>query len=273
MTPPPHLAASLAALLLLPPPLSVPAAAQQGLTLRLEVAASPLERADALYAEGAPASALRLLEERIERGPDDHAARWRAARAALSLGLLEASEEAQNRWYERAILHGERARALAPDDLDGLYWLLAAKGRLAIQSPPRTTARLAREVYELAHGVLAVDSLHAGAWNALGKLNYEVMRLSSFERFLARVFLGNEALRRTSWEDAERFHLRAVELDGANPLFRLDLGTTYLFTERYAEAATELQLALDLPPRHPGDALYKEEARRYLGFAREGRRP
>lgn len=249
------------------------AAAQQTIPLHLEPGASVPEQAEELYRAHRSEEAFHTLAAHLEIHPDDYEARWKAARAAVSAGLLAEGEEEQNRWYRAGIVHGERARELRPEGLEGLYWLTANKGRLAIQLPPKPTADLAVEVQRLAEHMLELDPHHAGAFNALGKIHYEVMRLSSFERFLAKMFLGSEALHGKSWEEAERLHLRAVELDPAHPLYRLDLGTTYLFTERYELAAAELRRALELPHRHPGDELYKREARYYLRFAEERRKP
>jgi len=65
-----------------------------------------------------------------------------------------------------------------------------------------------------------------------------------------------------------------VALDAsAPPLFHLDLGNVLLHSERYQLAEAELQLALDLPNSHPGDALYAREARGQLQRAREQRVP
>ena len=232
-----------------------------------------LERAESFYREREPEEALSALEEHLALHPDDYRARWLAARAAASVGLLQGSEEEQNPWFRRGVAHAEEAVALRAEGVEGLYWLTVNVGRLAFTLSPRETADAAQEIYLLAHRILALDSLHAGAWNALGKLNFEVMRLSAFERFLARIFLGNDALRLTSWENALAFNTRAVELDPTNPSFRLDLGVVHLFRGRYEEAARELQSVLDLPLRHPGDVLYQREASELLPFALERRKP
>jgi hypothetical protein len=57
------------------------------------------------------------------------------------------------------------------------------------------------------------------------------------------------------------------------PLFRFDLGRTYLHTRRYDLAERELRTALDLPDRHPGDAVFKREALEALAAVLERRGP
>jgi tetratricopeptide (TPR) repeat protein len=229
--------------------------------------------ADALYQVGDAGQAFALLEAYLLTVPTDYQARWKAARAAVSVGLLQPTEDEQNAWYRRGIVHGREAARLEPAGVEGLYWLAANQGRLAIQVWPRAQAAGALEVYRLARRLLTIDSLHAGAHNALGKIAYEVMRLSVLERLLARTLVGNEALAGASWEAAERHLKKAVEIDPEMPLFHLDLGRTYLDTDRLDLAGRHLMLALELPARHPGDALYKQEAAEALAALREQRRP
>ncbi|MSR35598.1 MAG: tetratricopeptide repeat protein [Gemmatimonadetes bacterium] len=205
--------------------------------------------------------------------PGSYEARWKAARAAVSLGLLAGDRDEGKRWLERASADGTAAVRIDPNGTDGLYWLIAATGRLSFLQSPRGAAQAAQRVYELAHRLLALDSLHAGAHDALGKLAYRVMRLSGAGRFFGRAFFGYEALRTASWERAERHLARAVELDPSWPVVHADLGEAYLHMGRYEEAARELQRALDLPGRHPGDRAYQQKAAEELAFARGMRKP
>lgn len=240
----------------------------------LPVEPAAAARAQALYDAGDAEGAFALLEAQLASRPDDYDVRWQAARAAVAVGLLRPTEAEQNEWYRKGMAHGAAAARLRPDGTEGLFWLTANQGRLAIQVSPGESADLALEVYRRAHRILELDPDHAGAHNVLGKLAYEVMVLSAVERFLARTLAGdNEALDGASWEEAERRLTRAVELDPEMPLFRFDLGRTYLQTERWEMAVTELEKVLELPDRHPGDALFKREAREALEAARQRRKP
>ena len=60
----------------------------------------------------------------------------------MVLGLLAEEEEEQNAWYRRGEDHA--ARAVSADSLaiDALFWLAAAKGRLALQAGAREAAEL-----------------------------------------------------------------------------------------------------------------------------------
>ena len=120
------------------------------------------------------------------------------------------------------------------------------------------------EVYELAHRLLDMDSLHAGANLALGVLNYEVQALSSVKRFIATRILGNRAFRLTSWDDAKRYLGRAVELEPDFILFHLDLGKMYLARDQLDLARQAFRRVIELQPVHPTDPKFQETAARLL---------
>jgi tetratricopeptide (TPR) repeat protein len=220
--------------------------------------------ADALYFDGKVEEAFDLLIEHVEVHPDDYHALWRAARAGVVAGMLRVGITSQNERLDPAILLGDRAVELRPDGVDGLYWRGAAEGRRALNAGNDYAARLAQRVYDDAHAILALDSLHGGAYNLLGRVNYEIMDLPRIARFLARRLVGNEALHDSSWEDAEEYLTRAAELWPDNVLFQLDLGELYRRRGRDDEARAQLQKVVEMPSVHPADGYFKDSARRFL---------
>ena len=187
-----------------------------------------------------------------------------AARSAVAQGLLSRGNEIQNQWYRIGESYARRATEVEPESLEGLYWLLTAKGLRAAQSGGRDAAALGGEVYDLAHIVLEKDSLHAGAHHALGVLNYRVRRLSGIQRFVAQNFMGSRVIPLTSWEDAERYLTRAVALRPEYILFHLDLGRLYLHRGPKEEARRHLERALELPELEPPDWRFQATAERRL---------
>ena len=228
------------------------------------VAADAIIGADALYFAGSPLEAYELLAAHLESNPSDYDALWRASRAAVVIGVVKEGINAQNEWLDPAIVLGDRAVAQRPDGLDGLYWRGAAEGRRALNAGNNYAARLVQRVYDDAHAILAMDSLHGGAHNLLGRVNYEVMDLPRVSRFLARRLVGNQALHDSSWEAAELHLRRAVELWPENVLFQLDLGELYQRRGRDEEARAAYQRVTQMSPVHPPDAVFKESARRFL---------
>ena len=220
--------------------------------------------ADMLYGEHLVAESLEVLEGILDLEPESYQGLRDAARSAIALGLLSRGREIQNQWYKIGESYARRATEVEPENIVGLYWLLTAKGLRAAQTGGREASALGGEVYDLAHRVLEMDSLHAGAYHALGVLNYRVRRLSWMERFVARNFLGADVMNSTSWEDAERYLLRAVELRPEYILFHLDLGRMYLNRDRKDEARSHLERVLELPVLEPPDPRFQAIAERRL---------
>lgn len=223
-----------------------------------------LAEADMLYTAGEPELALNRLEAHLAADSTDYGALWRAARSAVVLGIEEEDHRDQNAWLDPAILFAERAVALRPDGIDGIYWRGVASGRRAMNAGPGYAVELAEVVYEDAHAILAADSLHGGAHNMLGKLNYEIMSLSRVKRLIARTFMGNDALDDTSWENAEYYLHRAAEVWPDFVLFHFDLGQLYEKRDRRELAVREMLHVLALPAAHPTDIGLQEQARELL---------
>lgn len=240
--------------------LASPAAGQSAPPLRPSVAL----QADALFEAGEVDRSFALLEAHLARRPDDYGGCWRAARAALALALLaDDRPEARDAWLEEAIALGERAAALEPLGTQGLFWRLAAKGRLALHQGPFRTLDLAKQVHREALALLDLDPLNAGAHDVLGRLDLEVMSLPGWKRAFARRFAG-AALRDTSWESGQ-YHLEwAAEADPDRVLYQRDLGALYLGRGEITLAQRALERALRLPATLPGDELFKAEARQLM---------
>jgi len=217
--------------------------------------------ADSLFFSMEPLASFRRLEARVDIAPNDYEARWRAARAALVLGVIEEDRERTDRWLRIAVQHASEALALRPDNVDAIAWLAAAKGRLAQDiAGVREQVRLAKEVWALTQEALAIDGNHALANSVFGKLNQEVRSLSGFERFIARTFMGGgDPMKYSSWEDAEEHILRALENEPGTVLFYKDLGDTYRLQDKLDLARTAYQEGLAAPDRYPSDPMWKEQ--------------
>ena len=215
--------------------------------------------ADSLFFSMEPLASFRRLEARVDVAPNDYEARWRAARAALVLGVIEDDRERTDRWLRIAVQHGSEALTLQPDNVDAMAWLAAAKGRLATDiAGIREQVRLGQEVWDLTQEILAIDHNHALANDVLGKLNQEVRSLSGFERFIARTFLGGgDPMKYSSWENSEEHLLRALASEPATVLFYLDLGDTYRLQGKLDLARTTYQEGLTLPDLYPLDPKLK----------------
>ncbi len=209
---------------------------------------------DRLYDQLRGEESLRAYEGVVAREPENFEALWRAARGALVLGEVEKRDPvARDALYRKAREYASRAIAVDSLRIEGHYWLVSTKGREALHASFSTAARLAGEVYDEAHGVLARDPLHAGAHYVLGALNLEVMKLPRIKRWLGRKVLGNRGLYDTSWKNGRTFLERAVELEPEMILFRYDLARLYELRGEHEAARGEFERLVTLERKHPMD--------------------
>lgn len=224
----------------------------------------PIAEADMLYLAGEPRLSLERLEAYLETDSLDYDALWRAARAAVVIGIDEEDNRVQNGWLDPALDYARRAADVRPGEIDGLYWRGVSAGRRAMNAGPGYAVELAQMVYDDANAILAVDSLHGGAHNMLGKLNYEIMSLSRVKRAIARTFMGNPALDDSSWEQAEYHLRRAAEVWPDFVLFHFDLAQLYRKRGNRDEAIAAYERALALTAVHPTDHRLQAQAREAL---------
>lgn len=235
-----------------------------GLADAQPVVADAVAGADALYFAGEANQAYESLKSHLDANPNDYEALWRASRAAVVIGMVREGITAQNEFLDPAIVLGDRAVAERPQGIEGLYWRGAAEGRRALNAGNDYASRLVQRVFDDAHAILALDSMHAGAHNLLGRVNYEIMDLSRVERLLARMLVSNQAIRESSWDGAALHLRRAAELDPNNVLYWLDLGQLYMRRGRDEDAATVLHRVTEMRSVHPPDDVFKDTARRWL---------
>lgn len=226
-------------------------------------------RADSLYFAGEAEASWDLLRTDAPRGSRTADRRWRAIRAAVALGMAPGTATEQNHWLDQAVRLAEEAKDPGPPTVDELFWGAAAEGRRALNAGPRYAGELGTRARDDARVVLAVDSLHGGAHNVLGRVGLEVMSLSRIQRILARA-TGTPFPGDTNWEDAEHHLRRATELWPYMVLYHLDLAKLLVRRGRHAEARAALERALSTPSLHPPDASLKEEARALLASLGRG---
>lgn len=220
---------------------------------------------DRLYSQLRGEESLRAYEGVVERETENFEALWRAARGALVLGDMEKQNPAaRDALYRKARAYAARAIVVDSLRIEGRFWLVSAKGRQALYASFSTGARLAGEVYDEAHGLLARDSLYAGAHYVLGVLNYEVMKLPRIKRWLGRKVLGNEGLYDTSWENGRRYLERAVELDPGMILFGYDLARFYETLGENEAARAEFKRLVTLERTHPMDERLQASAEQHI---------
>jgi hypothetical protein len=131
--------------------------------------------------------------------------------------------------------------AVGPDDIELQYTMAAVIGARAEIERGLGQIEAAKEAHARARTVLAMDPGHPGAQHILGRLNFEVLRMSRVKRFLATRVLGGGELAAANWGEARRMLEAGAVGDPCSPdhnyhLARLyaEVGDVHLARERLA---------------------------------------
>ena len=169
--------------------ISTPAAAQTVPTL----VAGGVAAADARN----PAQALRDFQAAMAVDSTSYEANWRASIAAVDIGKQtpdSVPSPSRDSLYRLAERYATRAVAANPDGADGYFALANAIGRTSLTLGKKERVRRAGEIRTDALRAIELNPRQDGAFHVMGRWNAEIMRLSSFQRFFAKSFLGRGRL-------------------------------------------------------------------------------
>jgi tetratricopeptide (TPR) repeat protein len=219
---------------------------------------------DAAYAAFRAEAALKQFEAAIGAGASDPSLLVKASRTAVDIGEGLTDSDRQAASFRLGEQYARRAVEVAPRDAESQFALARALGRTALSVGVRTRVRYAVEVRDHALAALRLHPDHPGALHVMGMWNAEIMRLSGFERFLARTIMGGAVLKTASWSEAVRYLERAVEVDPDRLTHHLDLGLVYRDVGETSKAVTELGTVVNGPRSDVNDPLYKRQAQAAL---------
>ena len=133
----------------------------------------------------------------------------KASRTAVDLGESLTDAARKKELFRKGERYARRAVAADSTNAEAWFHLARALGRTALSVGVRDRVKYAVEIRKCAQRSLALNPDHAGALHVLGMWNAEVKRLSGFELFFARNFLGGGVLGQANWKDAVSYMERA----------------------------------------------------------------
>lgn len=208
-----------------------------------------------------PATALTHLEAALAADARSYEANWRAAEVLMDIGKQtpdSVKSPARDSLYARAEGYGRTATEVNPEGADGHFVLAAAIGRASLTRSKKERVRRAAEIRSEALRALELNPEHHQTYHVLGRWNAEIMRLSGFQRFFARTFLGGKIFHAASWDSAVVYMDKAVALAPEDIYHQLDLAEILIDRGRYAEARIHLGQVEHLPIVDVMDPAYQE---------------
>jgi tetratricopeptide (TPR) repeat protein len=224
-------------------------------------AAEHVALGDSAHAAFDPATALEHYQAAIQLDSANADALGKASRSVMDLSEAEGDKNKRSQLFRQGESYARRAVALNPRDPELQFHLARALGRAALAVGVRERVKYAVEIRSTALKALELDSLHPGALHVIAMWNAEVMRLSGFERFMAKNLLGGRVFGQANWNEAVRNLERAVEVDPERLSHRLDLGMIYADVGQKAKAREMLQWVVNAEKRTDfNDPRYKRDA-------------
>lgn len=237
------------------------------LTLPGQTAADYVASGIELSENRRPQGAYEQFERALELEPTSYEANWRAAQALVDVGKQtpdSVKSPARDSLYAQAERYARAAVEANPEGADGHYILAAAIGRASLTKSKKERVRRAAEIRSEALRALDLDPRHDKAYHVMGRWHAEIMRLSGFERFFAKTFLGGKIFGEASWNGAIENLERATGLAPQVIYHHLVLAEVLIDRKRYQEARLGLQRVIDLPVFDVMDPQYKQDAERLL---------
>jgi len=193
----------------------------------------------------------------------DYGALWRASQALVDIGKQLPGSQAARRdsLYDEGLAFAHRAVAVNSNGAEGHFMVAVAVGRVALTKGARERVNYARVVREEALRATELNPRHDGALHVLGRWNAEIMRLPGITKFFAKTFLGAAIFNEASWQNAETYFNRAIDIAPNNIYHHLDLAEALVDAGNRQGAIPHLRYIATLPLGcDPMDAAYKQQA-------------
>lgn len=229
-----------------------------------QTAADHIAAGDREYAALKPAAALPHYEAAIAADAKSYEALWKASRAAVDIGEMEANADARKQIYKNAEQYARRAVEANPADAEGHFHLARSLGRTALTLGKRDRVKYAGEVRAHALQALERSPKHAGALHVMGMWNAEIMRLNAIQRFAAKNLLGGKIFGEASWKEAVRYMEAAVASEPDRIVHKIDLAEIYEDVGDKAKAREQYQAIGRAAILDAKDPTYKQQAEERL---------
>lgn len=227
-----------------------------------------LQRVDELYGRFKAREAQRELLKVLQLDPQNAEALSKLARVHIDFGdmIPESSpgwEEERLKEYRTAEEYARKAVKANPNSTWGHFYVAAALGNIAAVSPVAEQIDLADEIRGAIEKSIALDPQNGFAYHAYGVWHRKLAEIGRMQRMLAAVFYSS-SVPQGSFTKSIEYLKKAVALNPAVIISRLELARSYVAVESWLQARNLLKLVQDLPIQFSDDAQHKQKAKQLL---------
>jgi tetratricopeptide (TPR) repeat protein len=207
-------------------------------------------------------AALSRYKEVLKIQPDNVPALTGASELCSREGYRQKKEDDKVRNYDDARSYAEQAIKLAPENADANYVMAVAMGRKAMTAGAKEKVAAVKEVKKYAELAIKFNPSYAKAYHVLGKWNYEVANLNTFEKAAAKMLFGG--LPEGTLGSAISNYEKCRKLDPSIVLNYLELARAYKENEEQDKAIETLRKAVSLRSVYQDDADIKSQCKKML---------
>jgi tetratricopeptide (TPR) repeat protein len=158
-----------------------------------------------------------------------------------------------------AVDYAKRAVALAPKSGLAHLALAICYGRVILVVPNKTKVEYSRLVRDNVELATKLDPSQDFAWHVLGRWHQGVSTVNGVLKLLIKIIYGG--LPKASLPEAVACFEKAIKLNPDRLCHVIELGRTYAFMEKYAEARKLIERGLAMPNKEPDDPRTKDRGR------------
>lgn len=206
--------------------------------------------------------ALARYKDAIKIQPDNLAALIGASELCSREGYRQKDSDEKVRNYDEAKAYAEQALKLAPENADANYVMAVAMGRKALIAGAKEKVAASKEVKKYAELAIKFNPNYAKAYHVLGKWNYEVANLNTFEKAAAKMLFGG--LPDGSLTSAISNYEKCRKLDPSFVLNYLELARAYKENDEQDKTIEVLKKAVSLRSIYQDDTDLKSQCKKML---------
>ncbi len=239
-----------------------------GPSLYTQSAAELIAQGDAFHRQLDTYNAFKTYKAAYELDTTNFDAIWKMAGELIDMGNELPKSNDQILKYQEAVAVASKAVELNPNHSKGHVLLAAALEKIALYKSGGERIKLLNQSRTAAEKAIMIDPGEDLGHHLLGRWHREMTNIGWLTKAFSKVFVVSTPP--ATFENAVDHFTRAISINPNYIAHYLELGKTYLFLEKWAEAGEAFTKVTELPLTEKGDSKYQRDARHYLQLLQQG---
>jgi len=223
-----------------------------------------IKNAERYYKQFKPKEAAAELQKALQLEPENFEVLAKLSRAYIDIGDMIPQtgsdwQEKRMKEYRTAEDYARKAIAVNPSSTWGYFYVAASLGNVAMLSSVGTQIDLAGEIRGAVEKAIALDPQNGFAYCVYGIWQRKMAEIGKTKRVFASLVYGR-TIPAGTLEKSVEYLKKAVTLNPAVIVGRLELAKSYVAMENWPLARTTLASIRELPIQFSDDANHKQKA-------------